>query len=1035
MVELVDTQAEAIAQAQQFMDELFKTRGGVTVPEVRPLPSAGPRPDPTVPIPRGETVVENVIPSAENIPPPEPTIFERITGGASAGFDQGFGPATQPGEGKPLSDVGDVGEAILRTASGTFQAVVFGFTGAMEGLGFSPTDARKLGRDAVALVESTIPLTLAAPATAVRSIAAAEREARRGLRGALGKRKTAGLRAMLEGRKEQLIEDARINALAAAAERRAKGIARRQGKSGTEIEAAGIDANLRVQKLSEDLFQVKRKEILAQPDQILDKATQVMQPTLTLDIQKKAVDLGRQILIERGIPANSFTPQRVQQLVMDLLLTDPQATLAFRLELEAAGYADFEAFGAAFLRTGREASATLNLRRAFFGEMRNEIVFGKTAASRKAAMTFLDNMEKAVTAEQALATPREVSETLMQQLARIFKMSLVSPPPVAMRNFAEANIRITINSLQRGATTLMQRVFSPGTPRLPADPLGDLSRIFNTNARELNSAQVKRLADANPGLKADLFQRLERDFKTTVIKSKLERGEQLSLLDKYEGLLNKYGLYLNRAQEEIVRTAVYGATLDRNLRRVESSVDEMFRVGRFPAGFERADREARLQALDITFALQAGGNRQLGKFFSGYVAFISESRVLPFFEPFPNFLFNATKFVLEQVPTAGLRFMRPINRAKVATGDFSPIAREMVGTAMITLAFAMRKGLVPGYKPGARYDEFLLKGDNRVSFSPFVSMAPFLFLAETALAISEGRAQASVLTPKELRRGLLGSATQIQGMTSGMERVFQSLFKLQARAQPGRQALEEAGNIGAGFLRPALPLRTIIPEIVRALEPIMPAFAELAEAFAVRREIKGQGFLAPLKNVFTPGLLPERESPTRAATPQDARLEVGDTGISFGAPLVSMFTGAVVREPRTPFEKALTRHGFTGAQLTPGTGDARLNALVARFMGPVGDLLGTALVEGPVWREAGPKLRMAMLNNVLKIARKVGLDTADFLSPGGGLERRLRRKSTIDFNAEVEMLTRNLGPDGASPQEILDGIREQVDVELKRQGL
>lgn len=222
----------------------------------------------------------------------------------------------------------------------------------------------------------------------------------------------------------------------------------------------------------------------------------------------------------------------------------------------------------------------------------------------------------------------------------------------------------------RAIDTTLRRIFTPGAPTEPIHPLDEFARMLWKS--RLTKQQVNRIISGFPEIKRALFPAVSADL------SQRRAVQTGRLLDKAEAEFDaEFDRYLteNRGQEFVIRKALFAAILDRKLHRVGSSLEEMFEIGRFPAGFYPALTESvdetlyRVFALPPrVFALPPRDSEGLDRFFLAV--------------PLPVFMYNAVKLITEFAPTAGMRLMRPINRAKIATGDFSPLSRELLGTAM-----------------------------------------------------------------------------------------------------------------------------------------------------------------------------------------------------------------------------------------------------------------------------------------------------------------------------------------------------------------
>jgi hypothetical protein len=133
-----------------------------------------------------------------------------------------------------------------------------------------------------------------------------------------------------------------------------------------------------------------------------------------------------------------------------------------------------------------------------------------------------------------------------------------------------------------------------------------------------------------------------------------------------------------------------------------------------------------------------------------------------------------------------------------------------------------------------------------------------------------------------------------------------------------QKAQEFVGQFGRGFFLP--------------LQQITDVIAEFDESLRVQRDTRTEPLFGPIKSTI-PGLaqtLPERESPTRAATPEIV------------SPLFKQLTGLRAIQEKNPAEKELDRLGFESREILSSTGNREADRLMAKNLGP---LIETSLVR------------------------------------------------------------------------------------------
>jgi hypothetical protein len=950
---------------------------------------------------------------------PPNAIFEEPEGTFEEMTNKAFKEIARPAE--ALIAAGEVG---LRGVAGIFHGGVSAFRQMLIEAGVSDTTAKKFTFDLATAIEASVFATGGGPGP-MR------------LRGPFTTKKVLARKAILLAKRDKKLRLRIIN--------QARREARRKAKTREEADIREAQVEVAIRREQDLEAQIPGVPYLRSPDKILDDIPILTEEVLAPEIQRQAMLVAQEVLLARGIKPNSLTPTRVQQIIVDILASEPEgagASTALFMEIEAAGMRIGKPmsrgeFLDAFLGTGSEAGRTLQIRSQFFAAFHKRALRGD-----KVAQDTLATMEK-VGREKRLEkiTPFEAAHPFMKNLTDIFRMALVSPPVTAVRNMIESGIlRQFLSTAHRAVDTTLRRTFTPNAPIEPILAFDELGRFFIRN--KFSARQIDTLMKAFPQIRSRLFAAVEADL----MRRKATVGG--GFMDRVRNGVSKYGLWMNRAQEFLVRKHSLASSVDRKLRAIGSSLEEVVDEGIVPAGFYDALSEAIEESLFVTFALDTRGVQPLAKFFKGYATVIEESKVLVYLEPFPRFLFNAAKLVGELTPTAGLRLITVNNRAKIAAGEFDVLARELVASGIFAIAIGIRQGDFPGIKPGERYDEVVLADGNTVSIAPFVTLGYPLFMADLIIRLDEGRIQPSVDLFRMIRRGVFSSAPQVARGSSAMEEAFKLLAQIKTVGD-----LEKlsgfVGETATGYLRPFSPLRDFR--------------AEWNEAVRIQREVRGRGFWAPIQAVVDPtgelGVfdepLPERESPTRIAPPKEPRKTVriargdqtfrkrlglpllDDIEFQIGAGLLSQFSGARLREPRVVIEKALTRQGFTAQHLSPKMDNKRLDALVARYQAHILEPLGAEIVSSPMYIAASNKVKQEILRNLLNYSRSVGIEGAKEIAPKAFGQRAFRlmpgtqREAFLD---RLEVILKESGT-GVTADEIIQRGREAADAELKAAGL
>ncbi len=974
-----------------------------------------------------------------NVIEPVTRIGAAIAKGAGEGFDL-FGEEdilrplmTEGPEGAlwlPYRALQEQGALIIRAAEAGGRGVLGLLFGAAEGskemlrmAGMNEGEVNRTVRDFVALLDSTIILSfMTSPAKGVGIATSEIRAAKRAMKGPtkFQQHKAALAETGVAGKLSAEERIARIaNEAARSRRKRTKGAVKGDAGDAAYTESTKLalrrmedaDSTALALPYLDDPAKIGRIEVMMGEPAFKDTV-------LSTEAQLRAMKVGQKILADRGIDPAGLAPLRVQTLIADMLNTSESFTGGLMADAEAAGFKNFGEFIHAFLYTGSKAGRDLNVRAQFFGHLRRAALKGDEAAAKGLAEAFGPHSARAM--DNKMLTPTEGSELFLRRASRIFRKLIISLPVTAVRNLIEAGgTRMMMTSTNRLLDSTFQRVFFPRSQGManPAASFDILARVW-TQPR-MTKKTIDALTDAFPEIKSRAFASLEADI-SLLSRHGIGGNRPPSSIDKVENFIDKYLLAMNRTQEFIIRRGVLATRLDEQLQRVGSSVVEMVDHGVIPAGFNRALTTAIDDALELTYALPPTNKGTLNSFFKNYAGLIEATKIGPFFEPFPRFIFNQTKFVLDQMPTGFLRLVSAKNRAKIAHGDMSALAKEITGAALLGTAFAIRSGDFPGLTPGVRFDEVVTEGGLILPLAPFASLAPWLFIADLYQRLDEGRFQATTETFKEFRKGLLGAVPQVKQGTTALEDSFQALTGIDTLAKYEKLG-DVLGGIGGGFGRPTAIIRDFREEWM--------------ETARLQREVRGQGPLAGLQNIIAPETLPERESPTREATPESARVPTPFGEV--GAGLLSHFTGIRARQPRNAIEKELAYHGFTAKHLSPKTGSKRLDALIARFQGPLMEVVGEEIFTKQAFKNFTNRMRQEYLRNVIVLTRAEARPHAQALAPAAFAAVKVRGLPAVKRELIIEQLDIIFRSEGNKTgiQDLLDATNAEIDRELTGAGL
>lgn len=994
---------------------------------------------------------------------PANALIDAIISGFQEGYAEGYGPGeVEPTFEEPSFSVAPITAANTRLSNLVLEGLEGGlrtFTGVYEGsltatrdalieLGVSKTNANRTVRDAAAAADVTGIATLTAPP------------------GAVAKTAKETYRAIAQSRKvERYRQEFRAERLKRQQERAENKAAKEAAKAappGAEAAARGeAVATIRtIDDLEVSAHAAAAQKYIRNPDELLTDIPVFTQEVLNQPSLQKGIAFARDILRERGIDPQGLGPDRVFKIVMDLLETGDFSYSRMSADMAAAGVSKKD-FIQLLGTSASEAGRTLRQFRQFRDDMRKLALQGDQAAAdwlsdiadvaQGRARAFSETGEPHGI---PILSAEDAAQPFMVRAGRIFRKLLISLPTTAARNFIESGmIRQVLSVADRGIDATMRRVFTPDFPREPVQPFDELGRIFSLVEGGKTREQVNKLFNAYPEQYNRAFAGLEADLAMNVA------GEPgAGRLARIEAGADRVLLAMNRAQSRVVRKAVIASSLDRRLKSINSSLEEVIDNGQIPAGFDDALAAAIDEAMYVDFTLPPKGKGSLEGMFRHYAKMLdAASRAnLPvaFLEPFPRFVFNATKLMVEHMPTGGLRLISPKSRAKMLEGDFGPFAREFTGSVMFATALAIRQGEFPGVTPGARFDEIQLRDGSNASLAPFATLIPHLFLADLVIRIDEGRLQPSFETLRDFRRGLLGTAPQVARGNAAIDQTFEGLADI--NTVKDLEGLSEfAGETATGYLRPLQLLRDFR--------------AEWNEGSAIMRETRGRGFMGPVEDVLRgsiPGLdpnaLPERQSPTRADPPVRPRLtlfsgevpkyeyipygeamgpgekvlptQVGTEKKDFtiGAGLISQASGLLIRQPRNAIEHEIVELGFTGRDLSPKTGDKRFDALVAEVQGPFLETIGNAIAKSPAYLALPPEVQKEVVRNVITLSRQPAMAAARARAPITATKLKLQRMTSTQREMAMAQIDALLRKRGLTVDEVMSTLQEKAEAELER---
>ncbi|MDQ3713105.1 MAG: hypothetical protein M3388_12920, partial [Acidobacteriota bacterium] len=305
-----------------------------------------------------------------------------------------------------------------------------------------------------------------------------------------------------------------------------------------------------------------------------------------------------------------------------------------------------------------------------------------------------------------------------------------------------------------------------------------------------------------------------------------EGGGASSAADKAMRAVEKtyeYANTLNYLQEFLVRSQEFNHALQLKLGQKGLNVADVVKNGQIVEKISEDDLTFAInRALRVTFALKPDNDSSFGRLTNLYQS-ATPSIVSPFLVTFPNFLYNATKFVTDYAPVIGLakagyKAARVDDSFKQAVKqEINPrvMAQQLVGTALYLAALGLVRSLGDDDKwYYLRVPETKYYIDVR-GYQPFASM---VFMANKTNRLLNGK-------PMFTDRDTAGIET-LEALTGLSTRNLteNKIGQILWRGSLGREGdgkdwervsylfKQQLGEIGGGFLRPLKTVKDLVAQ-------------------------------------------------------------------------------------------------------------------------------------------------------------------------------------------------------------------------------
>ncbi|KKL10087.1 hypothetical protein LCGC14_2559340, partial [marine sediment metagenome] len=371
-----------------------------------------------------------------------------------------------------------------------------------------------------------------------------------------------------------------------------------------------------------------------------------------------------------------------------------------------------------------------------------------------------------------------------------------------------------------------------------------------------------------------------------------------------------------------------------------------------------------------------------------------------------RFMMNAWKFQFERSPAGLLKLLSKAERAKVAAGDPTTLTRAAIGGGLFYAAWEIRND--PDLAGEKWYD---VKDSNGVRHDarPFAPFATYLLAAEVVRRLEQGD---SMVELRDFAEGVAASQfragagkymlEEVQKFTSGfLEAATKSDTFEEGLEKATRSTRRFGGEILGGFAQPLTTFR----ELYADYGEFLPGEAgRLAQDESKIRTVSEDPFTGPFKRriPIVSQSLPEREKPLSGASQRIELAEVG--GIPLSRQLVGL-SGRVLNQ----VEKESERLGIQFQEISPRTGDPRINRLILREMGPLVEKRMPRLLQSAKFKKASNEKRRLLFTQNLAALRKAATAKAFKNSRGEDRKTFIRKRILQGINQRTREFLESVG--------------------------
>lgn len=689
----------------------------------------------------------------------------------------------------------------------------------------------------------------------------------------------------------------------------------------------------------------------------IDPPPEMTAPQLKLGLHKDVVDAARDLFQSGKIERDR------SKLISDDILDNIRdgklriEDMARILDARGMSFAEFGAqmFRPAITDAAKRLGALGQLQRRL-NELESELGAGAgkpPTPGKPGAPGEKERMEKIKTIGDILDAARVIDPKSVDTLAwwrradNIRRGMLVTQLATSVRNFTSQVGRLGLDVLDQGIQGGLQRAFGKDVTAHPADSMRALMDVFaqiNPSTHKAARERVDALLEGLPREQERLFNNYASDLARAAKKQGAEKAVDTAIRagEKAVDLLNVF----NRFQEYVVRRAVFQAELAGRLRArgidIERAVTDQAVRREIPVSDIRAAIE---KALEVTFAsTPAYGS-------AGYHFVKWVNKMGPFatwMVPFPRFMVNAMKFYLEFSPVGLVKAFTPAEIQKFRQGDTKTMSRGLLGLGLLSTAYLIRSM----QDEDTKWNEVRFPGMERtIDVRPLNPFASYLFVADILYRIANDKLYGGGLATEAVRN-ILGANVRGGTGLQAVDQLVDGLRDIGDTKQLTKYLQGAGGHLIAGLLTP--------------LQQFTDVYAEFDPESQIVRNVKEQPFSGPIKQRLPAPLVEALggELPEEKASPTSAE------PVRRESPGVRQVTGLTFGKAKNDFEKEVDRLQIPYREILPSQGDARLDNIIAKHLGPMVEEAGSRLVNSPRYDRLGEIGKRLELKAYLQRARK-----------------------------------------------------------------